>query len=283
MGLFAGTVSTQRAALSQDIPLAIALFAAIVGMYGIGFLVSRVLFRAPTGVAALSALAASAPAVPFIGPAVLGDLMGSSSAVPIGVASLIINLTVVPITILLLSLSQKPSNDQSAAPVQQPAGASAQRSVLVSTLASTVQQPIVWAPLVAFALVLAGIHIPRLIVHSLSLLGSAAGGVALFASGIILAAVPIRLSKSVLTMVTLKNIVQPGILLVALLYLSYGRIASEAVLTTAIPMMPIVIMLATQYQLAQAESASGVFISSVGSVVTMGVFIALTSIKHTAG
>jgi malonate transporter len=281
MGLFAGTVSTQRAVLSQDIPLAVALFAAILGLYGAGFLVSRMIFRAPTGIAALAALAASAPAVPFIGPAVLGDLLGNSSAVPIGISSLIINLTVVPITILILSLNSKQPDDQALAPNSQPSPeASSRYFILVSTLVRTVKQPIVWVPLVAFAFVLAGIRIPHLIIHSLSLLGSAAGGVALFASGIILAATPIRISKSVLTMVALKNIVQPALVFVALEYLSYTGIATEAVLTTAIPMMPIVIMLATQYRIAQAEAASEVFISSVSSVITMGAFIALTSMKH---
>jgi hypothetical protein len=40
--------------------------------------------------------------------------------------------------------------------------------------------------------------------------------------------------------------------------------------------MPIVIMLALQYRTAQAEAASAVFLSVMGSVVTMGIFIALT-------
>ena len=54
-------------------------------------------------------------------------------------------------------------------------------------------------------------------------------------------------------------------------------IVSQAVLTTAIPMMPIVIMFAMQYRVAEAEAAAEVFLSSVGSVITMGAFIALTS------
>jgi malonate transporter and related proteins len=37
------------------------------------------------------------------------------------------------------------------------------------------------------------------------------------------------------------------------------------------------IMLAMQYQVAQAEAAAEVFLSSVSSVITMGAFIALTS------
>ena len=47
-------------------------------------------------------------------------------------------------------------------------------------------------------------------------------------------------------------------------------------LTTAIPTMPIVLMLALQYRVAQEEAASAVFLSVMGSIVTMGVFIALT-------
>jgi malonate transporter and related proteins len=49
------------------------------------------------------------------------------------------------------------------------------------------------------------------------------------------------------------------------------------VLATAIPTMPIVIMFALQYRIAQDEAASAVFLSVIGSIVTMGIFIALTS------
>jgi len=59
--------------------------------------------------------------------------------------------------------------------------------------------------------------------------------------------------------------------------MGYGNpVVSEAALTTAIPAMPIVLMLALQYRVAQEEAASSVFLSVVGSIVTMGVFIALT-------
>ena len=67
--LFAGTVTTSRTALSQDIPLVIALCLAIIGLYGVVFLFHRIIFRFPTSVSALYALTASAPAVPFVGPA----------------------------------------------------------------------------------------------------------------------------------------------------------------------------------------------------------------------
>jgi hypothetical protein len=275
LALFAGTVTTSRTALSQDIPLIMALGIAIIGLYGLVFLFYRIMLRFPTGISALHALTASAPAVPFVGPAVLGDLFGGLSAIPIAMASLVINLTVVPVTILLLAL------DTTGRDSQRTASAAQDKEHLASPatkLAETVKQPLVWAPVLAFLVVLSGIHIPQLIVHSLSLLGSASGGVALFASGIVLASGKIKANSHVLFLVFLKNILQPALVLGGLRWAGYGEsIVSEAVLTTAIPTMPIVIMFALQYRVAQEEAASAVFLSVIGSIVTMGIFIALTS------
>jgi malonate transporter len=282
LALFAGTVSASRAQLSQDIPLLITLCVAIVGLYGVVFLLSRFAFRIQVSTSALAALTASAPALPFMGPAVLGYLFGRPSTIPIAIASLVINLTVVPVTILLLTLAttEEESKGKSRAKdgehsVSPPAS---YLSVLAAKLAETAKQPIVWAPVLAFVIVLSGTRIPQLIVHALSLLGHASGGVALFASGIVLASGPIKVTWYVSCFVFLKNIVQPALVLGGLRCLGYGNpIVSEAVLTTAIPAMPIVIMLALQHRVAEAEAASAVFLSVIGSVITMGVFIALTS------
>jgi malonate transporter len=283
LALFAGTVSTTRAELSQDMPLLIALCVAIVGLFGVVFLLSRFVFRAQVSTSALAALTASAPAVPFMGPAILGNLFGRPSAIPIAIASLIINLTVVPVTILLLTLHTADGDSQGKSPPAQdgkhPASPPAPRlSVLAARLAETVKQPIVWAPVLAFVIVVSGARIPQLIVHSLSMLGHASGGVALFASGIVLASGTIKVNWYVSCLVFVKNIVQPTLALGGLRWLGFGNpIVSKAVLTTAIPTMPIVIMLAVQYRVAEAEAASAVFLSVVGSVITMGAFIALTS------
>jgi predicted permease len=117
--LFAGTVTTSRAALSLEIPLVIALSVAIIGLYGVVFLFSRIVFRMQVSGSALAALTASAPAVPFVGPGVLGELFGGLSAIPIAIASLVINLTVVPVTILLLALDSKARDPQENTPIAQ--------------------------------------------------------------------------------------------------------------------------------------------------------------------
>jgi malonate transporter len=278
--LFAGTVSTPRAELHQEVPLLVALCVAIVGLYGVVILLSRFAFRQGLSVSALAALTASAPAVPFS--AVLGYLFGGPSVIPIAVASLVVNLTVLPATILLLTLHTAGEESQGKSPVkdEKPSAspATSHGGVLAANLAETVKTPIVWAPVLAFVIVLSGGSIPQLIVHSLSMLGHAAGGVALFASGIVLASGTIKVNRYVLLVVFLKNIVQPALVLGGLRWLGYGNpIVSKAVLTTAIPAMPMVIMLAVQYHVAEAEAASAVFLSVIGSVITMGVFMALTS------
>src|SRR5580700_6136739 len=170
LALFAGTVSTPRAELSQDIPLVIA----IIGLYAAVFLLSLFAFRVRPGISALAALTASAPAVPFVGPAVLGDLFGRLSAIPIAIGSLVINLTVVPLTILLLafdSTGREPTENPPAAQggEQSESAPRSYVSVFAAKLVETVKEPIVWAPVIAFVIVLIGLHISQVIVHSLSL------------------------------------------------------------------------------------------------------------------
>jgi malonate transporter len=268
LALFGGNVTTSRAVLGQAIPMVIALGVAIIGLYGVVYLVARRVFHSGVGTSALAALASSAPAVPYVGPAVLGDLFGTRSAVPIAVASLITNLTVVPVTLLLLALNATTTTTTSVS----------RRALFTATLLKTIKEPIVWAPALAFIIVLCGIHIPEVLVHSLSMLGYASGGVALFTSGIILAAGAITINWRVVLMALLKNIGQPALVLVGLRSYGYHNpIVSQAVLTAAIPTMPVVIMFAAQYHLRQSEAASAVFLSVISSIVTMGVFIALTS------
>jgi predicted permease len=282
LALFAGTVMTSRAALIRDIPLVIALSVAIIGLYGVVFLLCHIAFRLPMSISALAALTAGAPAVPFVGPAVLGDLFGGVSAIPVAIGSLIINLTVVPVTVLFLALDRAQGDARESSPAayaeehsKSPSGP--RLPIFTSKLAETVKEPIVWAPVLAFVFVLSGLRIPDLIVHPLFLLGHASGGVALFACGIVLASSKIKFNGYVLFCLFLKNIMQPALVWGGLRWLGYGNpIVSEAVLTTSIPAMPIVIMFALQYRIAEAEAASAVFLSVMGSVVTMGVFIALT-------
>jgi hypothetical protein len=269
VALFVGTVGTPRGELVQDVGFAVAMCVAIVGMYTLVFLFFRFMLRFSLSDSVLAALAASAPAAPFMGPAILGELFGKASAVPIAIAALVINLVVVPVTIFGLGFGKTPI-----APTAHP---TARYSVFTEKLLETVKEPMVWAPVLAFALVLCDVKIPAILGHGLSLLSHASSGVALFASGIMLAAYKIKIDWIVSLLALLKNVVQPALVLGGLLWLGYGSpVVREAVLTTAIPTMPIVIVLAVQYHVAESRASSALFLSVVGSILTMGVFIAVT-------
>jgi malonate transporter len=270
VALFVGTVGTSRGELVQDVAFAVAICVAIVGMYTLVFLLFRFMLRFSIGESVLAALAASAPAAPFMGPAILGDLLGKASATSIAIAALVTNLVVVPVTIFGLGLGKPP-----VASTARPTG---HYSGFSEKLLETLKQPMVWAPLLAFALVLSDVKIPAILGRGLSLLSHASAGVAIFACGILLATYKIRIDWTVSLLVLLKNVVQPALVLGGLVWLGYGGgpIVAKAVLTTAIPTMPIVIVLAVQYQVAEVQASSTLFLSVISSIVTMGVFIAVT-------
>ena len=73
---------------------------------------------------------------------------------------------------------------------------------------------------------LCNVHIPSIVDHGLSLFGQAASGVALFASGIMLAAYKIQIDRTALSLALLKSIVQPALVLVGLRSLGYGARSS---------------------------------------------------------
>jgi malonate transporter and related proteins len=204
-----------------------------------------------------------------MGPAILGDLFGKASAVTISITALVINLIVVPITILGLALGRTL--------VGTTALPTTRHSAFAEKLLETVKESIVWPPVLGFVLVLWNIRIPPIFDHGLSLLGQASGGVALFASGIMLAAYKIKIDWSVMLLVLSKNIAQPSLVLGGLLWLGYGApVVPEAVLTTAIPVVPITITLAVQYHVSEARGSSALFLSVIGSIFTLRSFIALT-------
>jgi malonate transporter len=283
LAIFAGTVTATRGELIQDFALVVVFCVGIIGLYSVVFLFARIAFQLRTGISALAALTASAPSLPFVGPAVLGDLLGRTSAIPIAIGSLVINLTVVPVTILFLTMDTKEVGSQgNSVAVRGEMGSAANSSsglsILMNRLGETVKEPLVWAPVLAFVIVLSGLRIPELIVSPVFMLGNASGGVALFASGIVLASSKVIVNGPILFFVILKNIVQATLVLVGLRWLGYHNpIVREAVLATAIPAMPVAIMLALKYRVAEAATASTVFLSVMGSVITMGIFIALTS------
>jgi malonate transporter len=156
------------------------------------------------------------------------------------------------------------------------APAAAQESLRQHVL-SAVKQPVVCAPVLALVLVLAGVQIPHVLVNATKLLGSSTTGVALFASGIVLFAQRIVVSRFVLGAVAARNVVVPALLWLILAGIGISHTDLRlAVLAMALPAPVAAVIFAVQYRQSQREMASVVLFSSVGSLLTLAAFIALT-------
>src|SRR5699024_5269002 len=111
--------------------------------------------------AALQVLAIAGSSVPFVGVAVLGFLYCELITIPVALGSLIMKLFQVPVTLFLLGRSADSSSNQA------PGGG----QDIMDNLQHTIQDPVVWAPIFAFVLLLFDVHIPKDVRSSMQLLG----------------------------------------------------------------------------------------------------------------
>ncbi|WP_125979853.1 AEC family transporter [Loigolactobacillus iwatensis] len=256
LSVFSGIWGTPRQLIIKDRSVVLWLLLAMVICYLVLFLSYYFIGHQSRSLAALRAMAVADPSVPFVGSAVLPLLFGSNlSAIDIGICSLIINLLALPVTIYLLESDQPAESHEQG-------------------LLRTFKKPLVWASLFGFVLVLAGSTMPASLANNFTLLGKAAGGVAIFAAGIVLQTRKIHLTLPVIGNVFLKNILFPLVVWGVLILLQVPVQARRLVVVTlAIPMATMPTVLAIQYQVAASEMASTQFLSTVVSFVTMGFFM----------
>jgi malonate transporter and related proteins len=264
--LFVGTVSTPRTQLLEQGPLFLTLLVSVVGLYIIVFFLGRQLFRHKLGEAALQAITVSFAAGPFFGPAILNGLYGASSAVAISLISIILNIIVVPTTLVLLRVSQAPTSGKT----------SSLGSLLGPALMTAIKTPFVWAPLLAIALVLIGVRVPSLVDSALNLIGQTTSGVALFVAGLSIAARKMILNLEVGVNAVLKMVVQPALFLLLTLAFNikqpYGH---EGFLLSTLPSGPMGVLLATQFQTYESEASSTLALTTLSLLITLPVALYL--------
>jgi len=184
--LFVSMTDIPRDLLLQQGRLVLALILSHAGLFliawfALGFVKS--LHGTPS---IIYALMLSTSATPVFGLAVLKPILGPTSAGTVGLVALAINLTVPP-AVILLEMDAAAKNKQAATGPSQP-------SAILTGLNAGLKSPLLWAPILGIAVVLASIHLPTVVASCFELIGSATSGVAVFAVGLILAAHPARLS-----------------------------------------------------------------------------------------
>lgn len=265
LSLFVGIARMPRTILAGQLPLAASVFGIMCLSFGVCYALSRFAFRRSPAAATLQGLAMAAPSVPFIGSAMLPVLIGqSTTAVVISASVFAMVLVQTPVCMVMLARNEKEGGD--GAPLR------LGHQVIVS-----LREPIVWAPIAATLLVACNVHFPAALLNAFALLGNAAAGVALFASGIVLFLQRVSITLPVLVTVAVRNIVVPGLSWLGLSLTGLPHDAMRAaVLALSIPVGTVVVILAVRFGTDEQEAASTLFLSAVVSVLTMAFFIACT-------
>jgi predicted permease len=247
--------------LLQQGPLVAALILSHAGLFLVAwFVLGRIKSLRGTP-SIIYALMLSTSATPVFGLAVLEPILGPTSAGAIGLVALAINLTVPPAVILLEMDAAGKAGDTSG---------SLKPSPVVAGLKSGLKSPLLWAPILGVAVVLAGVHLPAVVAACFQLIGSTTSGVAVFAVGLVLAAHAIRLSQTVWIGSFGRVVVQSAVLF-ALLHLLHVKspFARETLVCCSFPLATVVVLFAAKYKAVQSEAASMLLISTLALAITV--------------
>ena len=262
--LFAATAKMSLAEL-ENWRFFLGIAVGLLSIYVIALIVARVAFRQPIAASSLQALNSGFPNMAFMGVPVLTAVIGTSATVSVVIGNLISSFVLLPLTLTLLEAG-KPQSGAGRAIV-------AWKSVL-----GAIKQPLVWAPLAGIVLSVAQIPLPQVASKSLDLIGESTSGVALFALGLVLSGQKLHIGVPALLNVVFKVLAQPAAMwLLAVLLGVTGVYRREMVLLGALPTASMTAMFAVQYNVYVAESDATILLSTLISVATLGICIAVTS------
>jgi predicted permease len=260
--LFVSMTAIPRDLLLQQGRLVIALILSHAGLFLLAWACLRLAKTLSSTAAIIYALMLSTSATPVFGLAVLQPLLGPTSSGAVGLIALAINLTVPPAVVLLeMDAASKEKQSDSSSTKQNP---------ILTGLSAGLKSPLLWAPILGVAIVLAGFHLPKVVASCFELIGSTTSGVAVFAVGLILAAHPISLSRAVF-IGTLGRITVQSAVVFARLHLLHvvSPFAREALVCCSFPLATVVVLFAARYKSSQSESASMLLFSTLALAVTV--------------
>ncbi len=263
--LFAATFRTPREALISQWPMVVVLGVGMLVIYGITYFLQRRVFKLGTQESAVQTLNVALPNYASAGLPLIAAVFGPSKIIFVAVSIACGSIIVSPLTLTLLEVG-KPDNQ---------GGLTAGR-ILRSVWASVIK-PIVSAPIIGVILSFVGLTLPPLLGSSLDLIGRAAGGVALFLTGMILSSQAFKLDGNVVSGTLLKNILHPlvAVAIVKLVPMP-PDMARAAILLSAVPSGFFGILFGLRYGIQSQEAGSTLIASSVLSALTLAAAIYLT-------
>jgi hypothetical protein len=239
----------------------LAVILATLGTALIGFALSYYVANAPAAESTMRALNASFANTGYLGIPLVTVAYGERAALPAALATVATNIISFALAIVCLELFVNP----------RPGG-------VRRALSGVVRSPLIWPIALAVLLVFLQVKIPLPAERFATLLAAAAGPCALFAIGLFVSQLSIRVGVQASWQTTLLKLVVHPLLMAVLAYsvLPVDAFwAKIAVVCAALPLGATAFVLAQRYQLLEAETSTGAVISTVASLATVSLVMAL--------
>jgi malonate transporter and related proteins len=264
--LFVALATTPRAVLLSQWPLFVTFLVSYLLLYGVSYAMQRSFFRLQAGDAAIQALTIAFPNNAAAGLPLITAVFGPRDIFYVALSIAVGAIFLSPLTLGILEANE------AAASGSKGAGA------IVLAIGRSFRKPVVFGPIIGVIFSLSGIPLASFIVQSLQLIGQAAGGAALFVTGVILSAQNVLFSRNVISGAILKNVVHPLLALGLILALPMDRdTARAALLLCALPSGFFGVLFGLRYGKDSHEAGSTLIISSLASIVTLAIALVLTA------
>jgi len=263
--LFVATASAPRSEMVAQAPLFAILGVVMLLLYLAWYLVASALWPVSKADASLQALTIAFPNIAGVGLPIVSAVLGPDGTVPAAVVLAAGSIMVSPLALIIVEMSTK-KGEASAKPTAR----------VPKAIGRALTKPIVVAPALGILVSLSGLQLGSVIEACLMLIGNAAPGVALFLTGLILSAQPFRLDWKVVSATWIADIVRPLLTAAIVFVLPVSTdVAKVAILLAAVPSGFFGILFAVKYRLDSATVGSMVAASTVLSIVTMSIAIAV--------
>lgn len=264
--LFVAMASAPRSEMVAEAPLALLLGLAMLVLFAAWYAIARIVLKLGRADASLQALTIAFPNLAGVGLPIAGSVLGPGGAVPVAVALATGSIVITPIALLIVEMSTTDPNGTHISPTAR----------MLRSICRAVTKPVVLAPLLGVLVSLAELSLDPVVEACLMLIGQVAAGVALFLTGLVLSAQPLQVNWRILGATGMANIVRPLLAVALTLVIPMSQTtAATAILLAAVPSGFFGILFGVTYRLDSATMGSMVTVSTVVSVASMAIAIAV--------
>lgn len=266
--LFVSIVRADRQMLVANATLSLISLIGLVCLFMLSYFTIQWFFKRTKAEGAVCALIAGSPTIGFLGYAVLDPLFGTGveTGLVIAIVAIVVNAVTIPLGLYLLNAG----GGGNGSTTQTSNGAA---------LISALKEPVVWAPMLAVALVVIGIKVPPSFEPSFDLIAKANSSVAVFAAGLTLAAYKIELDWEIAYNTAFKLILMPGVFLIAGWACGLdSQILQMLVLSVTLPPAFSGIIIASRFQVYTRTGTSSLAVCVLGFIIAAPFWVYLARV-----